>query len=95
MKNPIYPTFFHGRKYVLAIEWLGSVLFTSASSGEASHKSIKNAYDHTNRQADSAVDQVITAMCLFLHPVSAAVQCAHTTCDTIQQGSIYGIHHEL
>ena len=58
IKDFNYPKFFNGRKYEEAIEWLGSALFTSALSGEASHKSIKNAHRHTNKQADRAVDQV-------------------------------------
>ena len=64
-----YPRFFNGRKYKQTIEWLGSALFTSVSSGEASHKSIENAYQHTNRQGDRAVGQVSTAVSpLMQHP---------------------------
>ena len=47
VKSFKYPEYFNGRKYEQAIEWLRSVLFTSASSGKASHKSIENAYQHT------------------------------------------------
>ena len=62
VKSFKYPKFFNGRKYEESIEWLGSALFTSASSGEASHKSRKNAYRHTNRQEHRAVDKVGTAV---------------------------------
>ena len=53
-KNFNYPKFFAGRTYEESIPWLGSALYTLASSREASHKSLKNAYRHTNRQGESA-----------------------------------------
>ena len=64
VKSFKYPKFFNGRKYEQAIEWLGSALFTSTSSREASHKTIKNAYRHTNKQGVHAVDQVTPALVL-------------------------------
>lgn len=54
-----YPKFFANRKYKEAIDWLGSSLIVSASSGEATHKQLKGAWRHTNKQGDAAVDQVM------------------------------------
>ena len=52
-----YPKFFHNRKYEMAIDWLGSAIIVSASGGEATHKELKAAWRHTNKQGESAIDQ--------------------------------------
>ena len=76
LKNFNYPKFFNRRKYEMTIEGLGSTMFTSASSGEASHKSTKNAHRHTIRQGDRAVDQVSTVVSpLVQHP-----ECSDRAC---------------
>lgn len=42
---------------VLAIDWLGSAIIVSVSAGEATHKELKAAWRHTNKQSKSAIDQ--------------------------------------
>ena len=54
-----YPKFFHNRKYEILIDWLGSAITVSASSGEATHKELKAAWRHTNKQGESAIDQAV------------------------------------
>ena len=97
VKNFNYTKFFNGRKFELAVKWLGSALFTSALSREASlrGKSIKNTHRHTNKLADSAVDQAITAVCLLLHHCEFCSAVCPCHLRHIQQSSMQGIHHGL
>lgn len=63
IKSFLYPKFFNNRKYEELIPWLGSALLVSASSGEASHKEVKDGYRHSNKQGESATDQVPVWTC--------------------------------
>ena len=53
-----YIKFFGSRKYEELIDWLGSSMIASASSGEATHKELKHAYAYTNKQGGAAMKQV-------------------------------------
>lgn len=49
------------RKYEELINWLTSSMIASASSGEATNKEIKQAWGHTNKQGEAAMQQVCHA----------------------------------
>ena len=57
--------FFGNRKYEKLIPEYGNVHLLHAGYGEATHKAVKAAYGHTNKQTKSALDQV-RLLCLLL-----------------------------
>ncbi|KAK9902778.1 hypothetical protein WJX75_005808 [Coccomyxa subellipsoidea] len=59
LKSFAYPKFFALRKYVDLIRRLGSAMVASASTGESTHKELKNAHKHTNKNKHTVMDQVI------------------------------------
>ena len=50
--------FFGHRKYEELIPEYGNIHMLHAGYGEATHKAVKAAYSHTNKQKKSALDQV-------------------------------------
>lgn len=58
MKDSRYKYFFGSRKSEELINWLAITLIASASSGEATHKELKQARGHSNKLGDAAMQQV-------------------------------------
>lgn len=53
-----YPNIFNGRKYEVYIPWLGNIILVSALSGDATHKQLERGLRHSNKQGESALEQV-------------------------------------
>ena len=58
VKDFRYIKFFGSRKYEELINCFGSSMISSASSGEATHKELKEAWRHSNKQGEAAMQQV-------------------------------------
>ena len=58
VKSFAYPKFFALRKYVELIRRLGSAMVALASTGESTHKELKHAHKHTNKNKHTIMNQV-------------------------------------